>query len=433
VSFDEDQASDLVDRPTAGAPPAATGAPERQRAWEALRYRDFRLFWVGAIISNSGSWMQRVTVPYVLFEMTGSATWVGFATFAQFLPAVLLQPIGGSLADRVPKRRLLMVLTVAMTLVALLLWLLWETGRASPWSITGTVVLLGLAFALTGPAWQAFVSELVPRSVLLNAITLNSTQFNASRATGPALAGLVLSVWGPGAAFLLNALSFGAVLVALALVGVGNEAAHVTDERARPLREFREAVRYARGFPGIVACFIAVAALGACNGPLTDLVVVFAQDVFGVGDLAYGVLVASAGVGAVLGAPLVASRGPSIPRRQLLWYATLTYGVAVLVLALAPGYGVGMVGLLLSGAAYLAIAATLNTTIQTQVADAMRGKVLAVYLMVLTLAMPVGAIVQGALTDAIGPRLTVAGAGVVFLVVVLGGVYGTGLADHLDD
>lgn len=408
-------------------------APQRLRAWEALRYRDFRLFWTGALVSNTGSYMQRVTVPFVLYQQTHSATWIGVATFAQFLPAVFLSPLGGSLADRFPRRRLLIGVSVAMAVPALLLWLLWVTGEATPLRITLTVTLLGICGALVGPVWQAFVSELVPRPALLNAITLNSTQFNASRATGPALAGLLIATFGPGSVFLVNALSFGAVVGVLLFVRAGNVAASTPGTRPRPLREFGGAVRYAAGFPGIVGCLVTVAALGLCNGPLTDLIVVFAEDVFGVDDIAYGLLVAGFGLGAVLGAPFIAGRGSGLRRQRLLAVAVVAYGGAVIAFAFAPVYAVALVALLVSGAGYLAIASTLNTTIQVQVDDAMRGKVLSVYLLVLTLSVPLGALVQGRLTDVLGPRPTVAGASVVFLAIVAVGVYGTGLAAHLDD
>jgi MFS family permease len=407
--------------------------PQRLKAWEALRHRDFRLFWIGALVSNTGSWMQRVTVPYVLFELTGSATWIGVATFAQFVPAVFLGPLGGSLADRFPRRRLLLLVNAAMVVPSVLLWVLWVTDHASPVLVTLTVTLLGIAFALVGPTWQAFVSELVPRSALLNAVTLNSTQFNASRATGPMFAGLLITTLGPGSVFLVNAASFGAVIAVLMMIRSGNTAASVGSSRPRPLREFRAAVRYATGFPGIVACLVTVAALGLCGGPLTDLVVVFAKDVFEVDDLAYGLLVAGFGVGAVIGAPFVAGRGSGVRRERLLAIAVWAFGGAVIAFALAPVYAVALVALLVVGAGYLTVASTLNTTIQVQVADAMRGKVLSVYLMVLTITMPLGALVQGWLTDLIGPRPTVTGAGVLFLVVVMLGVFGTGLAAHLDD
>src|SRR5262245_56373171 len=169
--------------------------------------------------------MQRVTVPFVLYELTHSATWIGVATFAQFLPAVFLGPVGGSLADRFPRRMLLIVLSAAMAVPAFVLWLLWATDHATALAITVTVTLLGVTGALIGPVWQAFVSELVPRKALLNAITLNSLQFNASRATGPALAGLLIRVAGPGSVFLINAISFGAVIGVLLLVTAGNTAA----------------------------------------------------------------------------------------------------------------------------------------------------------------------------------------------------------------
>ena len=189
-------------------------SPSTRRSTAALRHRDFALFWGSSLVSNSGTWLQNVAVPFVLFRLTHSAAWVGFGTFAQFAPGVLLAPVAGSLADRFPRRSVLLVNQTLLGLVALALWVEWVAGWTSPWTITATVAVSGTIASIGIASWQAFVSELVPREDLLNAVVLNSTQFNAARAIGPAIGGVVLGSLGAGWAFLLNGLSYGVVVAA---------------------------------------------------------------------------------------------------------------------------------------------------------------------------------------------------------------------------
>lgn len=385
-----------------------------REALTAFRYRNFAIFWTGALLSSTGTWVQWVTVPYVIFELTDSAFLVGFTGFLQFVPAVLVGPLAGSIADRFHRRSVLLATQVAQASVAVVLWAVWAAGVRNVAVIVAIVAVGGFVAGVNIPSWQAFVSELVPRSVLLNAVTLNSTQFNAARAFGPALGGVVLATGGPSVAFLVNALSFVAVIAALALIRVPRL------ERASAhhgvLREFADAVRYVRGRPGIAASFLIVLALGALGGPLFSLLAIFAERVFGVTDTLYGLMGASLGIGALLGAPLIAGRGQGVSRARLITFAVTAYGAALVGFALAPWYALGVASLMVAGAGYLAIASTLNTTIQLQVDETMRGKVLAAYLMCLTAAIPVGSLLQGAAAEAIGARATVALAGALMLV-----------------
>jgi predicted MFS family arabinose efflux permease len=280
----------------------------------------------------------------------------------------------------------------------------------------GIVALSGFVAGLNIASWQAFVSELVPRDALLNAVTLNSAQFNASRAFGPALGGLVLYGLGPTWAFLINALSYGAVIGALALIRLPRVAPPPGD-RPKVFAEFAATVRYTRSMPGIVTCILVVMCLGLFGSPVFTMLVVFADDVFHVGEGLYGVLGAALGLGSILGLPIVAGWGSGLPRSRLIGGALWIYGASLLAFALAPGYWVGVVALLVAGAGYLAIASTLNTTIQLQVDERMRGKVLALYLMGLTATIPLGNLVQGWAVDLIGPRPTVAVAATAFLAV----------------
>jgi MFS family permease len=375
--------------------------------------------------------VQWVTVPFVVLQLTGSAAWVGFTGFVQFLPAVLVGPLAGSIADRYHRRSVLLVTQLLMAADALALWVVWTAGVRSVGVIVGIVAVGGVFAGLNIPSWQAFVSELVPREVLLNAVTLNSTQFNAARAFGPALGGLILATLGAGATFGVNALSFIAVIVALMFIRVPRleRAAH----HQGVLREFADGLRYVRGKPGITACFVIVLTLGALGGPLFQLLAVFAERVFVVGDVAYGFLGAALGIGAVLAAPIIAGPGSGMARSRLSLVATVVYGAALVAFALSPWYALAFVALLCCGGAYLAIASTLNTTIQLQVDELMRGKVLAAYVMFLTLAMPVGALVQGAMAEVVGARVTVACAGAIFLVANLWLASATPYVKAMDD
>lgn len=376
--------------------------------------------------------MQRVTVPFVLFDLTGSAAIVGLAGFLQLIPAAVMGPLGGSLADRFSRRQVLLVTQAAMAVVAIALWATWAAGIRSTPLILFIISVQGIFGGLNIPSWQAFVSELVPRDVLLNAITLNSAQFNAARAVGPALGGVVLAVLGPDAAFLINAISFVAVIGALLSIQA-RPPATVTETRPKILREFGETFRYVRARPGISVCVKAVMTIAFFGGPLFAMLVVFKDEVFFIGDTAYGFLGAALGTGAVLGAPLIAGRGRAVRRSKLTTAALLVYGTSVCGFALAPTFPVALVALLFAGAAYLAIASTLNTAVQLQVDEDMRGKVLSLYVMGLTIATPIGSLLQGWLVETIGPRPVVATAGAAMVGITVWLRWGRHAILRMDD
>jgi MFS family permease len=400
----------------------------------AFRHRNFALFWFGALFSNTGTWVQNVTVPYLVFQLTGSAAWVGVTAFAGLFPLALFSIVGGTLADRYQRRSILLVTQTAAAVVAVALWALWSTGHATLVPVLLLVAVGGMVTGLNIPAWQAFVSELVPRDVLLNAVTLNSTQFNAARAFGPALGGLVLAQLGVGWAFLLNAGSYLVVLVVLVAISVPRLVRQAL--RVSVLSGLASSVGYVRAHRGLSTCVLAVAGLGLLASPVNSLLVVFAEDVFGVDRFRYGLLGAALGLGAVLAAPLVAGPGTGVRRSLLAGGGMVVHGGALLGFALAPVYPVALGMLVLAGAAYLPVAATLNTTLQLQVVEAQRGKVLALYITVFTVAIPVGSLIQGAVASLVGARITLAVASVAFLGVVaalvFAGRFGSLNATHAD-
>jgi MFS family permease len=182
--------------------------PGRPARLTAFRYRNFSLFWTRALVSNTGTWVQNITVPFVVYQITGQAFWVGFTSFLQFLPIVIMGPVGGALADRYHRRSVILVTQTIQAGLALALFAAWVTDHQTLPVIIVLVALSGIVTGINIPSWQSFVSELVPRDVLLNAVTLNSTQFNAARAFGPAIGGIVLATLGVSWAFLINAVSF---------------------------------------------------------------------------------------------------------------------------------------------------------------------------------------------------------------------------------
>ena len=389
-----------------------------RRASRALSYQNYRLFLSGALISNSGVWVQMIALAFVIERLTGSGTWVGLAAMMQTLPAVGLGMVGGALADRFPRRVMLMITNSVQSLIALGFAAMWASGVDRPLAYVALGVVNGCVNGIQLPAWQAFVSELVPRGALLNAVTLNSAQFNASRAVGPAVGGLVLAFGGPGWSFLVNSLTYVPAVLVLALIRVPR-LAPTGGGRPNIFKDAAAAVHYVTTHAGIRRAILIAGVVAFFGQPIIHLVVIFANDVFHVGETKYGILAAASGIGAILNTPFVATKGSQIPRSQLVGLGWPVYGVALLGFALSPYYWLAVVALAVLGASHIATASSLNTVIQLQVEEELRGKVLALYLMTLLAGMPLGAQLQGALADLIGPRIAVGGAGVLLAATAL--------------
>jgi MFS family permease len=417
-----------------GAVPAGPAAASGFRhSVRALRHRNFALFFTGALISNSGTWIQNATVPYVLYQITRSELWVGLSTFAQFIPGVVFGPLGGSLADRLDRRRFLLLTQALMGLAAGALWVLWLGGLRSPTAILLLVAGGGVLSGLNVPSWQAFVPALVPREDLLSAITLNSLQFNAARAIGSGLAGVVLYRLGPANAFLLNALSYLCVLAALGALRLpGLVARRVATGGV--MRQFVDSLHYARQHTGITIGIVMAILIAFLGNPIVQFAVVFAESVYHVGNREYGALAAAMGIGALISAPLVSGWDAVLPRAEVVRYSLPLYGLAVTVFGLSGNFWLGLVALILAGAAFLAVISATNTAVQIIVADSMRGRVLACRVMSFTLAYSLGGLVQGQVAEWVGPQATVAAAGALLAACGLFLAIGRrGLLAHLDD
>lgn len=386
-------------------------------ALRALKTRDYLIFWLGALVSNSGTWLHSVAVPFVLFQLTRSASWVGLATFAAFIPLMALAPLGGMLADRYSRKRVLLIGQGLAAVFALMLWLLWITGEATPVLILVVTGLGGVASGLSVPAWQAFVPTLVEPADLPSAITLNSVQFNAARAVGPMVGGIVLARWGAGPAFLLNTISYLAVVGSLLAIRARRVGAQ--GGTARVFRGFGEAIRYLRTRPGITLSIRVAMTVAFLGYPIVQFTVVFAEEIYGVGPQALGYLLGALGLGAIIVAPWVAGAFGDFRASSIVRASMPVYALSIIAFGMSRDFIVGLLAIVVAGAGFLALVATTNTATQLLVDEHMRGRVLAIRVMSFTGMFAIGGLVQGWLADIFGPATVVTGAGLILLGISL--------------
>ena len=389
------------------------------------------------MLTNNGRWNQYVASYFVVYQLTESAAWVGLAGFSSFIPMLVTNPLAGYVSDRFDRRKVLLVTNALNAVVAAILAVAWGWGVRSSGVWMVLLLVGGTVDGSQLPTWQSFVAEGVPRRLRRNAITLNSTQFNAARTVGPAVGGLLIGMFGPGWALAVAAASYGPVLVALLRIDPSalhrpGQAAALSSGRASVVGEYRASIRYVRGEPGIRAAIITVALISTAGQPIVQQIVVFAEEVFEVSPFWFGMLGSAQGIGALVAAPLVAGELSRLRRSRIQLFATTGYGLAIVLFALAPSFWLGYVGLGLIGAMHLASATNLNSTVQLQVDDAFRGRVMAIYLMGVLGLAPFANLLMGWLISVFGPRPVVTMAG---LLVVGGGLalQATGRYRQLDN
>jgi len=382
-------------------------------AFASLRHRDYALFWSAGLISNTGSWMQNITVPYVLYQLTHSTTWLGVSAFASFFPSLAMGPLAGTLADRYSRRAILIITQTILMVIAFSLWWFWVTGNATPGIILAHLVAAGIIGGINIASWQSFVPQLVPPEDLLNAVRLNSMQFTGARAFGPAVGGLVLASFGPSAAFMVNAVTF--LLVIAALVAVRPRVAAPIGRGTRVLDQFREGLRYVVARRALALAVATITLTSLCGSSIVQLAPAIARVEFHVGKAAYGLLVAMFGSGAVVGTVIQSFYGDRVRRSSMTLVGLVGFSVGVVLLGASPSYPLGLACLLLMGTTYVAVSVSLNTAIQARVAESYRGRVLSIYLMGLMTGVPIGALIEGRVAELAGLRAAVVGAGVVQL------------------
>ena len=388
--------------------------------FRALENRNYRIWASGALVSNVGTWMQRIAQDWlvltVLTNHSGAA--VGITTGLQFLPMLLLGPYGGVLADRYRKRVILLWTQLAMGVTGLVLGLLVVTGSAQLWHAYLAALCLGIASAVDAPARQSFVSELVGQDNIANAVALNSASFNTARLTGPAVAGVLIAWVGTGPVFLLNAASYAAVVISLFLIR-STELVPAT-RAARGKHQVAEGVNYVRRRPDLMLIMLLVGILGAfgMNFPITNALMATVE--FGVGPGEFGLLGSIMAVGTLAGALLAARR--TGPRLRFLLGGALGLGLFTLLGSATPSFWLYAAVLIPVGLASITFLNSCNTSIQLSVEPQFRGRVLALYLGVLQGGTAVGAPLTGWIAGEFGARWAVAFGGTIVLLAGLAAV-----------
>jgi MFS family permease len=387
------------------------------RGLRALSYRDYRLFWLGQLLSRIGTWMQSVGQAWLVLELTNSPFRLGLITTLQFAPVLLFAFVGGVVSDRVAKRRVIMATQVAMMVQAFALTALVWSGRAEYWHVAVLAAVYGIANSIDMPARQSYVVELTSKDDLLNAIALNSAVFNGARVVGPALGGFLIAGYGVGTAFFINGISFVAVLVAL--FAMRTEGAPHPRARTTMREEVMQSVRYAARTPNItlVIGLLLFVSLFVLN--FNVIVPLLARDVLGQGAHGFGLLMAALGTGAVLGALGVASAGLSRPSLAMVLIAGGVVSSALIGLSFVRSFAVAAAVLLITGAAQIIFTSSANSTVQVTVPDGMRGRMMSLYVLVFVGATPFGAFVMGSLAERFGISVACAVGGGAGLAAVL--------------
>ncbi|MFD7700176.1 MFS transporter [Streptomyces caelestis] len=389
---------------------AAPDTPARRTSmFSSLRIRNYRLFFAGQVVSNIGTWMQRIAQDWLVLSLTGSSAAVGITTALQFLPMLLFGLYGGVLVDRLRKRPTLLVTQTAMALTSLALAALTLTGRVEVWHIYVAAFALGLATVVDNPARQSFVSELVGPGQLQNAVSLNSANFQSARLVGPAVAGLLITGVGTGWAFLLNGLSFIAPLAGLMMMRARD--LHPVERAPRGKGQLREGVRYVTGRPELIWPIVLVGFIGTFAFNFPVYLSAFADDVFHGGAGVYSMFNTLMAVGSVSGALLAARRGTA--RLRLLILAAIAFGTLEILAAASPQLWMFALIMVPLGLFSMTVNVTTNTSLQMATDPVMRGRVMALYMMVFLGGAPVGAPIVGWITDTYGARVGFAAGGAV--------------------
>ncbi len=387
-----------------------------RRSVSSLEIPNYRRYFAGQIVSLSGNWMQMVAEMWLILELTGSGVAVGVTSALQFLPILLFGAWGGALADRLPKRRLLIYTQAAMAVPALLLWGVTASGSVEPWMVFALVFVRGSINSIDNPTRQSFVIEIVGGDRVVNAVGLNSVLIHAARIVGPAGAGILIATVGVAPCFLLNATTFAAMIVALHSINPER-----LDPAPRPGKDggVRAALRYVRSEPSLWIPLAMMAVAGTLAFNFHVLLPLLARFSFGGGAGAYSALAIAMAVGSIAGALFTGARGRVGDR--LIVVAGAGFGVSALLVAAAPTLPLALIAFVPLGAASVTFAAGINSTLQLGAEPAMRGRVMALYTVVFLGSTPIGGPLVGWLAEVAGPRAGLVLGGIAALATALGG------------
>lgn len=386
--------------------------------FRSFRHRNYRLYFGGQLVSLSGTWMQSTAQGWLVYRMTGSSLALGLVGFASTFPVFVFGLFGGVLADRLPKRSLLVAAQVLAMLQAAGLSLLTLSGHIQVWQVIGFAVCLGLVNALEMPTRHAFVVEMVGREDLQNAIALNSSIFHLARVVGPSLAGMLVGLIGEGWCFGLNALSFLAVIAGLLAMRLDAPAAR--PHQAGMGEHMKEGIRYAWRTPLIRAILLLISIASLMGTSAMVLMPVFAGDVFKAGPEGLGYLMASSGLGSLAGALFMASRNKAAKLPKLALWGCAGLGAALVLFSQAPAYWAAVALVAPSGFFLMVLMPSSNTMIQLAAPDDMRGRIMSLYTSLFMGMNTFGALLAGSMAHWVGAPMAVTILGLGCLAGALG-------------
>jgi MFS family permease len=387
-----------------------------RRSFTSLSVPNYRRYFGGQLVSLSGNWMQIVAEMWLILSLTGSGVAVGVTSALQFLPFLLFGAFGGLLADRFPKRSLLIVTQTLMALPALTLWGITAAGTVEPWMVWALVFARGSVNAVDNPTRQSFAIEMVGTDRVVNAVSLNNALIHSARIIGPAAAGVVIATLGVGPCFLLNALSFGAMIVALRSMDPAELRPAPVASRGRGA--VRAALGYVARTPALAIPLAMMAIVGTLGYNFQVILPLLARFTFDGGAATYTALAVAMGAGSVVGALAAGARGRVGP--GLLVAAAFGFGSVALIAAVAPSVPLEVAALIPLGAASVTFAAGVNSSLQLEADPPMRGRVMALYSIVFLGSTPIGGPVAGWLSQTIDPRAALVMTGAAGLIAAIG-------------
>lgn len=395
----------------------ANAAPRRRLVmFRSLHYRDFAVFWTGNFLSNIGTWMQTIALGWLILVVSNSPFLLGLNGFLAQAPVLVFALPGGAIADRLNRRKLMLTTQTAMMLLALVLAVLTSFGRVKIAEILAISLLTGIATALNYPAYQALIPDLVGREDLLNAIALNSAQFNMSRAIGPMLAGLALGTLGTAACFYLNTVSFLALIIALLMITIPS-----LENRDSPRfwGAMFDGFRYVNQHRLLIVLLTVPAFMSLLGLPFIVLMPVYARDLLHVGASGLGYLMAGAGLGAVIAALVIAARGTPERRGGYILSCGSIFSLALILFARAHAFWWAFFLLVIMGGMMVGTLTLTNTTVQMTTPPQLRGRIMSMYYIAMSGLMPFGSLQAGAVAEVLGTRFSLAFGGSVCLAYFL--------------
>jgi MFS family permease len=393
--------------------------------FRALRHRNFLLFWSGAFLSNTGTWMQAVAQGWLVLQLSDSPFWLGFDGFMGTAPGLLLTLAGGVFADLMDRRQLLIYTQIVAGLAALTLGILVVTHVVQVWMILGLSFVTGCCLAIAGPSYMALVFDLVDRRDLANAVALNSTQFQLARVLGPVFAGIGFKLFGVAGCFFANAVSFVFVVIGLKMVRFDRrekvEGAPVRSmkDKGAFIHDLVEGFRYVGKRPRVSILLIISAVTSMFGAPYISMTPVFARDVFHLGATGLALLMGTAGAGALVGALFLAYLGDFRRKGWFVLGGDFAFAVCLICFSLSTRVGVSLIFLFLLGFGIVCSVAVSNTLLQKLVTDEMRGRVMSMFMLSFIGAMPIGNLMAGAASHRFGVQHTLAAGGLIIAVFVV--------------